>query len=431
MDYITSKFYANSRYTSSIFYTLKFFFEKNTKHLRALDKLGSVYRSSKWVGLKLRNVNSASLLRWYLAAALGLILCYFIVNPSSFVPAVATSAVHTLTQSAWQLLQYWKVGSITLLPALIELVARRLLFEMLGNQMASLIFGRVTCAAYNGENASGGNWAIAEIDANRFSRLDPRRYFWPHMRSSSGTYVYRALEPQFIDRVRIKANSCLELNDYGGLNTLEESVKQTDPSLGLTYWDARSKTIQPLSVVIAWRKELDRKGYTEKNLRRTAYPGVISADRRVWAFALRKRCFAYYCPQLNYSSSGIWRHVKVTSPVPVPESRVIIQRWPPLEPKPFNDDCDESRAIIQKRLSLQPEPLGDDCDRILSFWPRPNSNKRVVRHFWSTPSAGRKIDYVQELTFTPPREVPVCRPRNLPRPVYRLRPAGAFRSLRQ
>ena len=408
MDYITSKFYANARYTSSIFYTLKFFFEKNTKHLRALDKLGSVYRSSKWVGLKLRNVNSASLLRWYLAAALGLILCYFIVNPSSFVPAVATSAVHTLTQSAWQLLQYWKVGSITLFPALIELVARRLLFEMLGNQMGSLLFGRVSCAAYNGENTSGGNWAIAEIDANRFSRLDPRRYFWPHMRSSSGTYVYRALEPQFIDRVRIKANSCLELNDYGGLNTLEESVKQTDPSLGLIYWDARSKTIQPLSVVIAWRKELDRKGYTEKNLRRTAYPGVISADRRGWAFALTKRRFAYYCPQLNYSSIGIWRHVKVTSPVPVPESRVIIQRW----------------------LSLQPEPLGDDCDRILSFWPRPNSNKRVVRHFWSTPSAGRKIDYVQELTFTPPREVPVCCPRNLPRPVYRLRPAGAFRSLR-
>jgi len=63
MDYITSKFYANARYTSSIFYTLKFFFEKNTKHLHALDKLGSVYKSSKWVGLKLRNVDSTSLLR--------------------------------------------------------------------------------------------------------------------------------------------------------------------------------------------------------------------------------------------------------------------------------------------------------------------------------------------------------------------------------
>ena len=144
MDYITSKFYANARYTSSIFYTLKFFFEKNTKHLHALDKLGSVYRSSKWVGLKLRNVDSTSLLRWYLAAALGLILCYFIINPSSFVPAVATSAVHTLTQSAWQLLQYWKVGSITLFAATIKLGAQ-LLFERLGRQMASLFFGQVTC----------------------------------------------------------------------------------------------------------------------------------------------------------------------------------------------------------------------------------------------------------------------------------------------
>ena len=80
-DSITSKFYANACYTSSIFYALKFFFENNTKHLRALDMLGSLYRSSKWGGPKLRNVNSTSLLRWYLAAAFGLILCYFIVNP--------------------------------------------------------------------------------------------------------------------------------------------------------------------------------------------------------------------------------------------------------------------------------------------------------------------------------------------------------------
>jgi len=41
-DSITSKFYANACYTSSIFYALKFFFENNTKHLRALDMLGSL-----------------------------------------------------------------------------------------------------------------------------------------------------------------------------------------------------------------------------------------------------------------------------------------------------------------------------------------------------------------------------------------------------
>jgi len=127
----TPGFYADARYTRSIFYVLKFFFEKNTKRLRALDMSGSVYRSSKRVGLKLRNVNSMSLLRWYLAAAFGFILCYFIINHCSFVPAITTSTVHTLTQSAWQLLQYWKVGSTTLLAATIKLGAQ-LLFEILG-----------------------------------------------------------------------------------------------------------------------------------------------------------------------------------------------------------------------------------------------------------------------------------------------------------
>ena len=40
LDYITSKFSTNARYTSSIFYTLKFFFEKSTKHFHVLDELG-------------------------------------------------------------------------------------------------------------------------------------------------------------------------------------------------------------------------------------------------------------------------------------------------------------------------------------------------------------------------------------------------------
>jgi hypothetical protein len=332
------------------------------------SKANQASRSSYFTLKQVPNTYVASctsLLRLCFAAALGLILCYFIINPPSFVPAVATSAVHTLTQSVWQLLQYWKVGSITLSAALIELLTRRLLFEMLGKQMASLLFGRGTCTADNGENTSGCNWAIAEIDANRFSVLDPRRYFRRHLRSSSGTYVYRALKPQFIDRVRIKANSLLELNNYEGLHTLGELLKQTYPSLVMTYWDARSNTIQQMSDVIAERKEFDRKGYTEKNLRwsgyynsavRTASPRVISSDRRVWALEQKKSCFAYYCPQLNYSSGGVWQHVQVTSPVPTPKS------W----------------VIIQTGFSPQPEPLDDDFDRQVSCILRPNSNKKEL-----------------------------------------------------
>ena len=65
IDYITAKFYSNSRYTSSFFSTIKFFFEKNNKYLNTVDKLGNVYRSSKWVDLKLRNLNASSLLRLF------------------------------------------------------------------------------------------------------------------------------------------------------------------------------------------------------------------------------------------------------------------------------------------------------------------------------------------------------------------------------
>jgi len=127
LDYITSKFSTNARYTSSIFYTLKFFFEKSTKHFHVLDELGIVYRSSKWVSLKLRNINSTSLFKWFIAAAIGLTLCYIVVNPSGLVPIVVTSAVHTFNQSAWQLLQYWKVCSVTVLVSTVKLWTQLLL----------------------------------------------------------------------------------------------------------------------------------------------------------------------------------------------------------------------------------------------------------------------------------------------------------------
>lgn len=146
IDYITSKFYTNARYTSSIFYILKFFFEKNTKHFHAVDKLGSVYRSSKWVGLKLRNVNSMSLFKWCLAAAFVFMLCYWIINPSGSIPTVAASAISVVTQSVWQLLQYWKVGSVTLLAATAKGSAE-LALSTLVERITSLLFGRTTRTA--------------------------------------------------------------------------------------------------------------------------------------------------------------------------------------------------------------------------------------------------------------------------------------------
>jgi hypothetical protein len=66
------------------------------------SKANQASRSSYFTLKQVPNTYVASctsLLRLCFAAALGLILCYFIINPPSFVPAVATSAVHTLTQS--------------------------------------------------------------------------------------------------------------------------------------------------------------------------------------------------------------------------------------------------------------------------------------------------------------------------------------------
>jgi hypothetical protein len=251
-----------------------------------------------------------SLLRWYLAATFGLILCRFIVNPHSFVPAVATSAVHTLTQSAWQLLQYWKVGSITLFAATIKLGAQ-LLFERLSRQMTSLLFGQVTCTADSGENTYEDNWNIAELDENRFFGVGPHWYFRPRMWLLSGTYVYWTGEQQPMLLVYSKANSLLELVRYDEPCVLGELVEQVYAGRRLTYWDARLKTTHTISEAIAECKDLDRKGFTEKHLWRAA-------------LAHKKTCFVYYCSKLNYFYSGVWRRVQVASLVPATEGWFVI-----------------------------------------------------------------------------------------------------------
>jgi hypothetical protein len=179
--------------------------------------------------------------------------------------------------------------------------------------MTSLLFGRVTCTVDNGENTYGDNWDIAERNANRFFCVDPNRHFRPYTRPLSWTYIYWTLEQQFISLVRVRANSLLELGHCGGLRALEELAEQTYPNRGLTYWDARLKTIHTLSEAIDECKELGRKEYAEKNLLCTA-------------LAQKKTCFAYYCPKLNYFSRGVWWGVQVTSLVPAPEGWFVIQR---------------------------------------------------------------------------------------------------------
>ena len=91
IDDLLGKFYSNARYTNSFFQTLKFFFEKNTKHFNTLDKLGNVYRSSKWVGLKLRNLNATSLSRFgiFMVLVFGLIFLTLKLSGSSFIALLA------------------------------------------------------------------------------------------------------------------------------------------------------------------------------------------------------------------------------------------------------------------------------------------------------------------------------------------------------
>jgi len=188
--------------------------------------------------------------------------------------------------------------------------------------MTSLPFGRVTCTADNSENTYGDNWNIAEIDENRFFGADLHWYFRSRMRSLFGTYVYRTREQQFMSLVRSRANSLLELGRYDNLRVLGELVGQTYPGRRLTYWDARLKTIHTLSEAIDECKELGRKEYAEKNLLCTA-------------LAQKKTCFTYYCPRLNYFSSGVWRGAQVTSLASASEGWFVIQRWFSPQPKPL------------------------------------------------------------------------------------------------
>lgn len=96
IDLVMKKFYSNARYTSSFFYTLKFFFDKNTKTLNTVAKLGNVYRSSKWVDLRMQNIKVSVATR-YLALFGSLllltILCYMEVSILSTILAVLSKII--------------------------------------------------------------------------------------------------------------------------------------------------------------------------------------------------------------------------------------------------------------------------------------------------------------------------------------------------
>jgi hypothetical protein len=100
IDYLTKKFYANSRYTSSFFYTLKFFFDKNIKQPTFISKLGSVYRGSKWVDLRLQNINLDFLKQFKSIILLIVIIVfiYFFIDVS-FLSLIFTKVTKTLLYS--------------------------------------------------------------------------------------------------------------------------------------------------------------------------------------------------------------------------------------------------------------------------------------------------------------------------------------------
>ena len=100
IDFIMRKFYSNARYTSSFFYTLKFFFEKNTKTLNVVAKLGNVYRSSKWVDLRMQNIKAPVLPRFL--ALFGFIMLIIVLSYmevpfiSTFLASVAKSVLFVI-----------------------------------------------------------------------------------------------------------------------------------------------------------------------------------------------------------------------------------------------------------------------------------------------------------------------------------------------
>ena len=114
IDLVIKKFYSNARYTSSFFYTLKFFFDKNTKTLNTVAKLGNVYRSSKWVDLRMQNIKvsvSTRYLALFGSLFLLTIICYMEVSLFSTILAALSKIILFFIDS----LYYSKVFATSIL----------------------------------------------------------------------------------------------------------------------------------------------------------------------------------------------------------------------------------------------------------------------------------------------------------------------------
>jgi hypothetical protein len=72
-------------------------------------------------------------------------------------------------------------------------------------------------------------------------------------------------EQELTLRVYSEASSLLGLGRYDELHVLGEFVGRAYPGRRLTYCDARLKTIHTISEAIAKCKDLELKGYAEKN----------------------------------------------------------------------------------------------------------------------------------------------------------------------
>ena len=129
IDLVIKKFYSNARYTSSFFYTLKFFFDKNTKTLNTVAKLGNVYRSSKWVDLRMQNIKVSVSTR-YLALFGSLffltIICYMEVSLFSTVLA----AISKITLFFADSLYYSKVFAASILHYYVTSVKKNMCIQV-------------------------------------------------------------------------------------------------------------------------------------------------------------------------------------------------------------------------------------------------------------------------------------------------------------
>lgn len=83
INFFSTKFYNNLKYSNSFIFLTRIFFERTTKYTTTVSNLGNVYRNSKWTDLRVLNIKGNFLSQFFknfVIFFLGFIIVYTVVR---------------------------------------------------------------------------------------------------------------------------------------------------------------------------------------------------------------------------------------------------------------------------------------------------------------------------------------------------------------